>query len=86
MEKARVVSTPFPSAAETKVTDEDDDELPPAETKLYHSAVGKLMWVLQERPDLSFAVKELSRAQRPMGQHWGALKRLLRYLRGTKTM
>eukprot|EP00972_Heterocapsa_arctica_P015715 2315774-Heterocapsa_arctica.AAC.1 len=62
MSKARVVSTPFPIAAETKVTDEDDDELPPAEAKLYHSAVGKLMWVLQERPDLSFAVKELSRA------------------------
>eukprot|EP00972_Heterocapsa_arctica_P081669 12037845-Heterocapsa_arctica.AAC.1 len=78
MSKARVVSTPFPSAAETKVTDEDDDELPPAETKMYHSAVGKQMWVLQERTDLSFAVKELSRAvQRPMGCHWGALKRLL---------
>eukprot|EP00972_Heterocapsa_arctica_P042884 6322409-Heterocapsa_arctica.AAC.1 len=45
------------------------------------------MWVLQERPDLSFAVNELSRAvQRPMGRHWGTLKRLLHYLRGTKTM
>eukprot|EP00972_Heterocapsa_arctica_P059846 8826945-Heterocapsa_arctica.AAC.1 len=62
MSKARVVSTPFPSAAESKIMDEDDDELPPAEVKKYHSAVGRLTWVLQERPDLSFAVKELSRA------------------------
>eukprot|EP00972_Heterocapsa_arctica_P052764 7766448-Heterocapsa_arctica.AAC.1 len=31
MNKARAVSTPFPSAAETKIMDEDDDELPAAE-------------------------------------------------------
>jgi hypothetical protein len=87
MGKARAVSTPYPAAAELKINDEEDDELPAAQVHQYHSAIGKLMWVLQERPDLSFAVKELSRSvQHPMGRHWGALKRLLRYLRGTKTM
>eukprot|EP00972_Heterocapsa_arctica_P007874 1147587-Heterocapsa_arctica.AAC.1 len=51
---------------------------------MYHSAVGKLMWLIQERPDLSYAIEEMSRAvQSPCVRHWGAMKKALRYIAGT---
>ena len=36
--------------------------LDPARHKLYRTAVGKLLWATPVRPDISFAVKELSRS------------------------
>eukprot|EP00972_Heterocapsa_arctica_P087081 12836872-Heterocapsa_arctica.AAC.1 len=45
------------------------------------------MWLLPERADLNFAVKELARSvQKPCERHWTDLKRVLRYLRGTMGM
>eukprot|EP00972_Heterocapsa_arctica_P049741 7317949-Heterocapsa_arctica.AAC.1 len=45
------------------------------------------MWLLPERADLSFAVKELARnVQNPTDKNWGDMKRVLRYIRGTVDM
>ena len=52
--------------------------------KLYRTAVGKLLWATPVRPDISFAVKELSRnLQAPTQQDEKQLKHVLRYLKGT---
>ena len=51
----------------------------------YPSLVGKLQYLmLQTRPDIAYAVRELSRYQQRFDeQHWKAAKRVLRYLKGT---
>ena len=52
--------------------------------KLYRTAVGQLLWATPVRPDISFAVKELSRSlQAPTRQDEQQLKQVLRYLKGT---
>lgn len=51
----------------------------------YRQAIGSLMFLAQTtRPDISFAVNLLSRyCENPGSCHWGAIKRILRYIRGT---
>ena len=58
--------------------------LDPARHKLYRTTVGKLLWATPVRPDISFAVKELSRSlQSPTQQNEKQLKHVLRYLKGS---
>lgn len=50
----------------------------------YKSIVGGLRYLIHTRPDLSFAVGIVSRyMERPTVMHWNAVKRILRYLKGT---
>ena len=50
----------------------------------YRQVVGKLIWTLQERPDLTQAVASCSRAvQAPTENDMIKLKRIVRYLAGT---
>ena len=53
----------------------------------YTSAVGSLMYAMMcTRPDICFAVGMVSRYQSNPGPvHWKAVKRILRYLKGTAT-
>ena len=52
----------------------------------YLAAVGSLMYaMLGTRPDLAFAVGVVSRySSDPRPEHWAAVKRILRYLKGTR--
>lgn len=52
----------------------------------YQEAVGCLLYLAQAtRPDISFAVNDVSRFNTNYGkQHWVAVKRIMRYLRGTQ--
>nr|GEY35673.1 retrovirus-related Pol polyprotein from transposon TNT 1-94 [Tanacetum cinerariifolium] len=51
---------------------------------LYRSLIGRLIYVTHSRPDLSFTVGVLSRfMHNPSKKHFGAAKRVLRYLAGT---
>lgn len=54
----------------------------------YQQAIGCLLYIAQgTRPDISFAVNTLSRFNKePRIEHWTAVKRVLRYLQGTKDM
>ena len=56
------------------------------EHRLYAQVVGSIMYaMLCTRPDLSFAVSLVSRFQSNLGEaHWVAVKRILRYIKGTK--
>ena len=51
----------------------------------YREAIGCLMYaMLCTRPDLSFSICYLSRfSNNPRIEHWKALKRVLRYIKGT---
>jgi hypothetical protein len=54
----------------------------------YHEAIGSLMYAsLGTRPDISFAVQTLSRfTVNPGIAHWEAVKRVFRYLKGTREL
>ncbi|XP_019432979.1 PREDICTED: uncharacterized protein LOC109339904 [Lupinus angustifolius] len=53
---------------------------------LFRSVVGALQYATITRPDLAFSVnKACQYMSNPLEQHWVAVKRLLRYLKGTIT-
>lgn len=54
---------------------------------LYRATVGALQYVCVTRPDLAYSVNKLSQfMHNPLDDHWQGVKRILRYLAGTKTM
>jgi hypothetical protein len=57
----------------------------PEKQARYHSIIGKLLYAANHtRPDLSVAVSQLaSYVSAPTESHWQALKRILRYCKGT---
>ena len=61
----------------------DQDE--PFKRNEYQSAVGSLMYLtVCTRPDIAYAENYLARFNsNPQKMHWTALKRVLRYLKGT---
>ena len=54
----------------------------------YRAAVGALIYVGNAtRPDISFAVHQAARfSSNPLPAHWSAVKRVLRYLKGTQSL
>lgn len=51
---------------------------------LYRSVVGALQYATITRPELSFAVNKVCQFMaKPLESHWVAVKRILRYLKGT---
>lgn len=54
----------------------------------YREAIGSLLYLAMiSRPDINFSVNLLSRyCENPGKAHWGAVKRVLRYLKGTIDM
>ncbi|GKV49633.1 hypothetical protein SLEP1_g56374 [Rubroshorea leprosula] len=80
MTEAKPVATPLASTSNlllhTGVTLPDGSD--------YRKLVGSLQYLALTRPDISFAVSRLSQfMHKPTDVHWQALKRVLRYLRGT---
>ena len=57
------------------------DEFDP---NLYRQLIGLLMYLVNTRPDINFAVNSLSQFMvDPRRVHWTAVKHILRYIRGT---
>ncbi|XP_019171428.1 PREDICTED: uncharacterized protein LOC109166983 [Ipomoea nil] len=83
MESCKPLATPMTSA--TSNTDADSPQLD--DPTLYRQLVGSLMYLLLTRPDLSFSVNRLCQFMHsPTEEHWAALKRVLRYIKGTLTL
>lgn len=62
-----------------------DDNTGLANASVYRSLVGRLIYLTHSRPDIAFSVGVLSRyMHRPTLHHFGAAKRVLRYLVGTQ--
>ena len=73
--------------AEVKSCTEEEPSPSPEKKRhgLFRSFVGKVMWVLDVRPDIAFATKELARrVSSPTEVDWTRLVHLARYLQGTK--
>ena len=80
-DKSNPCNIPMETTARFSINDGDRDTNFP-----YREAIGGLMYlVTATRPDLSYAVGMLSRfVERPTSKHVGAVKKILRFLIGTK--
>ena len=80
MQDANAVTTPISTSGSLKLSDGS----PATEPTQYRQVVGSLQYLALTRPDISFAVNKLSQfMHQPSTLHWSAVKRLLRYLKGT---
>ena len=80
MEDCRPMTTPMITNWR-KIDTSDDDEVDPM---LYRQLIGSLMYLVNTRPDICYAVNTLSQFMvEPNSAHWVATKHVLRYLRGT---
>ena len=82
MEKCKPVVTPF---AGKYVKFVGEAALAPATLKLYRQVAGKFMWLVLERPDLMYTVKELCRKlSNATDADFAVLKRAVRFLAHTR--
>ncbi|MDV3140030.1 MAG: reverse transcriptase domain-containing protein [Sweet potato little leaf phytoplasma] len=80
MSDARSIASPM--AANCRLTKESGSPLPDA--TLYRSIVGALQYATISRPEISFSVNKVCQyLSQPYDTHWAAVKRILRYLKGT---
>ena len=64
-----------------KIDTSEDDEADPT---LYRQLIGSLMYLVNTRPDICYAVNTLSQFMvEPRRAHWATTKHVLRYLKGT---
>jgi transposase InsO family protein len=86
MDESKPVSTPMDRDASTLHQQSEHDQAFPKD--IYLRAIGSLMYLaLGTRPDLSYAVGFLARfSSEPRESHWAAVKRILRYVRGTTNL
>uniref|UniRef100_A0A251VGI9 Putative reverse transcriptase, RNA-dependent DNA polymerase n=1 Tax=Helianthus annuus TaxID=4232 RepID=A0A251VGI9_HELAN len=80
MDGAKEVLTPLSTSDPLT----SSDSSPSVDSTPYRQLVGTLQYLAFTRPDISFAVNKLSQFMHsPKQSHWQALKRVLRYLKGT---
>ena len=78
-------SIKYPMGAKIQV--HKDDEGHPVDATEYRRVIGSLRYLLNTRPDLSFAVGVASRfMQRPTEMHQKRVKKILRYVKGTTSV
>jgi hypothetical protein len=82
MKMCKAIETPLSVSEKLSVV--DGDLLSSADFTRYRSIVGALQYVTLTRPDISFSVNKVCQfLHAPITVHWTAVKRILRYLRGT---
>nr|KYP58716.1 hypothetical protein KK1_014136 [Cajanus cajan] len=80
MLEAKPISTPMVSTS--KLSKHGSDTL--TDSTFYRSVVGALQYATITRPEISFAVNKVCQFMAsPLESHWNAVKRILRYLKGT---
>jgi histone deacetylase 1/2 len=76
-----------PISATEKLSLTEGDKLGDEDSTKYRSVVGALQYLTLTRPDLSFAVNKVCQfLHAPTTVHWSAVKRILRYVKGTLGM
>src|SRR3954470_17929732 len=82
MSEAKEIDTPM--ATNTNL--DKDEKGKEVDEKLYRGMIGSLLYLTASRPDIMFSVCMCARYQScPKESHLKAVKRILRYLRGTTT-
>ncbi|XP_050909387.1 secreted RxLR effector protein 161-like [Lathyrus oleraceus] len=80
MEHCNASITPCEARVQLSKSDEEEDVNP----TLYRSLIGSLQYLCNTRPKLAFSVSIVSRfMERPKVSHLAAVKRILRYVKGT---
>ena len=80
MAKCKTCMTPM----EERLKLMKDSTAAKVDATLYRSIVGGLRYLVHTRPDIAFVVGYLNRfMEDPREDHWAAVKRLLRYVKGT---
>jgi hypothetical protein len=81
MEDCKPVTTPMQTSC--KLSKDDDSKS--TDQRQYRSMIGSLLYVTTSRPDVMQAVGQVARFQAaPKESHVLAVKRIFRYLKGTK--
>ena len=82
MKDAKPVGTPVCVGSKLVKTTESDELV---DENLYQSAVGSLQYLsTMTRPNITFAVLNVAKyCSKPTKEHWTAVKRIVRYLKGT---
>ncbi|PNX62157.1 putative copia-type protein, partial [Trifolium pratense] len=79
---AEAKGLPTPMVSNLKLSKHGSDYL--ADATFYRSVVGALQYATITRPEISYAVNKACQfLSQPLQSHWTAVKRILRYLRGT---
>lgn len=82
MDKAKSVDTPLSTSEKLSLA--DGNLLGPDDATNYRSVVGALQYLTLTRPDICFAVNKVCQfLHAPTTSHWSAVKRIVRYIRGT---
>lgn len=83
MQDAKPIRSPVDTS--TKLVKGGDEDTC-VDQQLYQSAVGSLLYLsTATRPDITYAVSNVAKfCAKPTQQHWVAVKRIFRYLRGTQ--
>ena len=83
MEDAKNIRTPVDTSTKLIKVNEEDTGV---DQQLYQSAVGSLLYLsIATRPDITYAVSNVAKfCAKPTKQHWVAVKRIFRYLKGTQ--
>src|SRR6185312_6218329 len=82
MINCKLASTPMSTTEKLSVY--DGTPLGPEDATRYRSVVGALQYLTLTRPDISFAMNKVCQyLHAPTSAHWTAVKRILRYLKGT---
>lgn len=83
MEECKPVRTPMETGTKLSRFGGGDR----VDASLYRSLVGCLRYLTCTRPDIAYSVGVISRfMEEPRQSHWKAVKRILRYIQGTKTV
>lgn len=83
MSTCKPVNTPLSTSE--KLSQTEGTALGPSDSTQYRSLVGALQYLTLTRPDISFSVNKVCQfLQQPTTAHWSAVKRILRYLKGTQ--
>lgn len=81
MTNCKPIATPMASSCRLSKNSGD----PMTDPHLYRSIVGALQYATITRPEIGFSVNKVSQfMQQPTTDHWQSVKRILRYLQGTK--
>jgi hypothetical protein len=94
LEDANPVSTPLDPNTKLDLDPNDPNESetqgesPERASASYATLIGSLMYLaIGTRPDIAYSVQRLAQfTQNPKPVHWTAVKRIFRYLKGTRTL
>jgi hypothetical protein len=85
MKTCKPVDTPL--SVSDKLSMADGEVLDSEDSTRYRSIVGALQYITLTRPDIAFSVNKVCQfLHAPTTVHWTAVKRILRYLRGTMAL